>query len=274
MTTGTAATRRARRRSPDVRPCRRAAEPRAVIIALHGGASTAAYSTVPVIRTCPFLRSGAEHGYTMVALDRPGYAARHRIRTRWSDPNNVSRWRMGQWKRRSGRTLAGRGYYFSATPPARAGGADGRRRARRTRHRSRIGRHRRGIPPATAEILKTTTLPSDQGLRDILWHPADLYPDDVLSGMTNSTSGALYELGMTKSWPQQDFPALAARIGVPVQFTVAEHERVWKSDPRRSRRSARCSPRSAFVINDQQPPGITCHFHSGPPTITRSAVVR
>ena len=35
---------------------------------------------------------------------------------------------------------------------------------------------------------------------------------------------------MTRSWPRQDFPALAPHVRVPVQFSVAEHERVWRSD--------------------------------------------
>jgi hypothetical protein len=48
--------------------------------------------------------------------------------------------------------------------------------------------------------------------------------------MTNSSTGARYEVGMTRSWPRQDFPALAPHVRVPVQLSVAEHERVWRSD--------------------------------------------
>ena len=82
------------------------------------------------------------------------------------------------------------------------------------------------------EILKTaTSTQRPAGLRDLLWQPADLYPADVLSGMTNSATGAQYEAVMVKDWPRQDFPALAAEVDVPVQFSVAEHERVWRSDP-------------------------------------------
>jgi predicted alpha/beta hydrolase len=52
----------------------------------------------------------------------------------------------------------------------------------------------------------------------------------VLSGITNSSTGALYEATTVKDWARQDFPALAAQVRVPVQFSVAEHERVWRSD--------------------------------------------
>jgi hypothetical protein len=107
--------------------------------------------------------------------------------------------------------------------------------------------------PATAQILETATATQrPTGLREVLWQPAHLYPDDVLSGITNSTTGAMYEVEMTKSWPRQDFPTLAARVLVPVQFTVAEHERVWKSDPEALAEIAAMftgSPR--FVINEQ-----------------------
>jgi pimeloyl-ACP methyl ester carboxylesterase len=107
--------------------------------------------------------------------------------------------------------------------------------------------------PDTADILKTATATQrPKGLRDILWQPAELYPDDVLSGMTNSATGAVYEVDMTQRWPQQYFPELAARIGVPVQFTVAEHERVWRSDPETlTQIGAMFSSSPRFTINEQ-----------------------
>ena len=52
-----------------------AAEPRAVVVALHGGASTAAYFDCPGHPSLSLLRIGADNGYTMVALDRPGYGS-------------------------------------------------------------------------------------------------------------------------------------------------------------------------------------------------------
>jgi hypothetical protein len=83
-----------------------------------------------------------------------------------------------------------------------------------------------------ADIMKSVTATGrPAGLRELLWQPADLYPPDVLSGMTNSSTGAQYEVEMTTNWPRRDFPALAPRVAVPVQFSVAEHERVWQSDP-------------------------------------------
>ena len=70
---------------------------------------------------------------------------------------------------------------------------------------------------AMAEIMKSATATKrPTGLREMLWQPAELYPPDVLSGMTNSSTGALYEVETTTNWPRQDFPDLAPRVQVPV----------------------------------------------------------
>jgi pimeloyl-ACP methyl ester carboxylesterase len=52
-----------------------AQDPRAVVVALHGGASTAAYFDCPGHPRLSLLRIGVALGYTVVALDRPGYGA-------------------------------------------------------------------------------------------------------------------------------------------------------------------------------------------------------
>ena len=106
---------------------------------------------------------------------------------------------------------------------------------------------------AMADIMKSATATQrPTGLRDVLWQPADLYPADVLSGMTNSSTGALYEVETTKNWPRRDFPALAAKVAVPVQFSVAEHERVWRSDPEAlAEITAMFTVSPRFVINEQ-----------------------
>ena len=57
---------------------------------------------------------------------------------------------------------------------------------------------------------------------------------------------------MVKDWARQDFPALAGEVRVPVQFSVAEYERVWKCDPKALAEIAAvftAAPR--FVINEQ-----------------------
>ena len=52
-----------------------APDPRAVIVAIHGGGTTAIYFDCPGHPESSLLRTGAAHGFTVVALDRPGYGS-------------------------------------------------------------------------------------------------------------------------------------------------------------------------------------------------------
>lgn len=49
--------------------------PKAVVVAIHGGGTTAVYFDCPGHSSYSFLRTGAAAGFTMVALDRPGYGS-------------------------------------------------------------------------------------------------------------------------------------------------------------------------------------------------------
>jgi hypothetical protein len=94
---------------------------------------------------------------------------------------------------------------------------------------SGTGRH---YHPAAREILKTATREHrPSGLRELLWHPTELYPPEVLSGATVYPGAPPYEDQMVSNWARQDFPALAPGVRIPVQFSVAEHEKVWQADP-------------------------------------------
>src|SRR5690606_2910808 len=50
-------------------------DPRAVLVALHGGATSAAYFDCPGHPELSLLRTAARLGFTVLALDRPGYGA-------------------------------------------------------------------------------------------------------------------------------------------------------------------------------------------------------
>jgi pimeloyl-ACP methyl ester carboxylesterase len=231
-------------------------DPKAVVVAFHGGASTAAYFDCPGHPDLSLLRAGAAAGYTMVALDRPGYGASAPYPDAMVRPDQRVALTYGAIDKMLGANPRGAGLVL-------LGHSAGCELAVRLASDARaeranvIGLELAGTGveyhPETAEILKTATATQrPKGLRDILWQPAHLYPDDVLSGMTNSTSGALYEVDMTQRWPRQYFPELAARVGVPVQFTVAEHERVWRSDAETLKQIGALftsSPR--FTINEQ-----------------------
>ncbi len=107
--------------------------------------------------------------------------------------------------------------------------------------------------PAAREILKAATREHrPPGMRELLWHPTDLYPPEVLSGATIYQGAPPYETQMVSNWARQDFPAIAPAVRVPVQFSVAEHEKIWLSDgPALAEIASLFSNAPRFQINEQ-----------------------
>jgi pimeloyl-ACP methyl ester carboxylesterase len=211
-----------------------AAVPRAVIVAFHGGASTAAYFDCPGHPRLSLLRVGASLGFSVVALDRPGYGASAPYPDAMQHPEQRVALAYGAVDKilgshASGAALFLLGHSAGCELAVRMTGDETASKA------DVIGLELAGTglqyAEAANEILKTATATQrPAGLRELLWQPEHLYPPEVLTGITNSSTGAPYEAAMVKDWSRQDFPALAARVRVPVQFSIAEHERVWRSD--------------------------------------------
>lgn len=233
-----------------------AAEPRAVVVAFHGGASTAAYFDCPGHPRLSLLRAGAALGFTVVALDRPGYGASAPYPDAMQHPEQRVALAYGAVDKILGSNPRGGGLFLLA----HSAGCELAVRmtaGERAEQSGVLGLELAGTglqyTDAASEILKTATATQRPvGLRKLLWQPAHLYPPEVLTGITNSSTGALYEAAMVKDWSRQDFPALAAQVRVPVQFSFAEHERVWKSDPEALVQIAAmftAAPR--FVVNEQ-----------------------
>jgi pimeloyl-ACP methyl ester carboxylesterase len=235
-------------------------EPRAIVVAFHGGSSTAAYFDCPGHPPLSLLRLGADNGYTMVALDRPGYGSSAPYPDAMQRPEQRVALAYGAIDKILGAKPRGAGLFLVGHSAGcelvvRMAADDQAEQA------GVIGLELAGTgvqyAPEMADIMKSATATQrPSGLREMLWQPADLYPPDVLSGMTNSSTGALYEVGMTKSWPRQDFPTLAPRVRVPVQFSVAQHERVWRSDAEtQAQIGAMFTASPRFVINEQSDTG-------------------
>jgi pimeloyl-ACP methyl ester carboxylesterase len=233
-----------------------AADVRGVIVAFHGGASTAAYFDCPGHPRLSLLRTGAALGYTVIALDRPGYGASAPYPDAMQRPEQRVALAYGAVDKILGSSPRGAGLFLVAHS---AGCELAVRMAadETAEHGCIFGLELAGTglqyADAANEILKTATATTRPvGLRELLWQPAHLYPAEVLSGITNSSTGALYEATMVKAWARQDFPALAGEVQIPVQFSVAEHERVWKSGPEALAEIAAlftAAPR--FVIDEQ-----------------------
>lgn len=201
-------------------------EPRAVIVAIHGGATTSAYFDCPGRPDLSLLRTAAAHGYTAIALDRPGYGASALYQDTMAEPAARVALASGAVDKILAGGPRGAGIFVFAHSlgcelALRMTVADA----------GAIGVELAGTglrySPDAKEILSQATLTRrPAGLRELLWEPAELYPGEVLTGAL-SAPGVAYEGPVTANWSRRDFPELAAAVRVPVQYTAAEHERVW-----------------------------------------------
>ncbi len=206
------------------------ADPHAVIVALHGGASSSAYFDCPGHPELSLLRAAATRGFTAIALDRPGYGTSAAYAAEFSDPTRRVAASFGA----VAKILGGGGHGAGMFLVGHSAGCE--LALRMTIARTDVigvelaGTGMRYCDEATAIINEAMLTRRPAGLRDLLWQPTELYPDEVLTGAL-SAPGAAYESELTANWPRRDFPAVAAQVRVPVQFSAADHEGVWESSP-------------------------------------------
>jgi pimeloyl-ACP methyl ester carboxylesterase len=202
-----------------------AADPRAVVVALHGGATTSAYFDCPGHPEFSLLHAGVAAGFTVVALDRPGYGASAPYPEAMARPEQRLALVFGALERIVGsQDLFLLGHSMGCELAMRMAAADPR-----VVGISLAGTGRRYQSSARDILKDASNERRPRGLRELLWEPARLYPADVL-GSGLSAGGAAYEGDVVKTWPSQDFPALAGQIRVPAQFIAGDHESVWEAD--------------------------------------------
>jgi pimeloyl-ACP methyl ester carboxylesterase len=209
-----------------------ATEPKAVIVAIHGGGTTALYFDCPGHPSFSLLRAGAAAGFTVVALDRPGYGSS----APYPEAMTLGEQRVdlayGAVDRIAGDRPRGAGLFLMG----HSGGCElVLRMAADERGGDLLGIELAGTGrhwhPAARELLKTATRKSrPAGMRELLWSPERLYPPEILTGVTVSPSAPAYEDHAVSDWARQTFPALAPTVRVPVHFSIAEHEKVWQTD--------------------------------------------
>ncbi len=206
-------------------------EPRAVLVAIHGGASTSAYFDCPGNPSLSLLRLAASHGYTAIALDRPGYGASALYQDEMTQPDRRVELAYGAVDKIVGANSRGAGTFLLA----HSAGCELAVRMAVADRDDLLGLELAGTglryhPDAKAVLSQATSTHRPAGLRDLLWQPTTLYPPEVLTGGL-SAPGAAYEAESTSNWPRRDFAEAAARVGVPVEFSVADHEAVWDCSP-------------------------------------------
>ena len=204
--------------------------PRAVIVAIHGGATSSAYFDCPGHPELSLLQAAAAQGFTAIALDRPGYGSSAVYASEFGDPTRRVAAALGAVDKILADGDRGAGLFL-------VGHSAGCELALRMATASTdvvgielAGTGLRYSEPAKGIISEATLTSRPAGLRDLLWQPTELYPREVLTGAL-SAPGVAYEGEVTAHWARRDFPEIAARVRVPIRFSVADHERVWESSP-------------------------------------------
>lgn len=224
-----------------------AARPRAVIVALHGGATNSAYYDSRVHPRASLLRTGAALGFTVLALDRPGYgaSAKYARVAAMATPESRAELAFGAIDAflatcaaaGSGPVRAGGGVFLMAHS---MGCALATRMAASGRGPELLGLEIAGtgrVPHPDSAFMARLVGPDQPpgrlepppraALREALWTPAYLFPEGADRSLPFALS-PYFEGAEVKGWPSE-FPGVAARVRIPVHITLAEYERAWRS---------------------------------------------
>ncbi|MCX5044250.1 alpha/beta hydrolase [Aldersonia sp. NBC_00410] len=208
-----------------------AANPRAVIIALHGGAASAAYFDCPGHPDLSMMRTAAALGFTVLALDRPGYRASKPHDEQFDTAESRVDFVHAARDAHLGDRPRGAGTFFWAHS---VGCELALRCAIDDRDPSVLGIEIAGTgieySAEAAEVLGGPGRADSDRVRNLIWRPENLYPAALIGGGTIASASARYEYTMIRNWSKTDFPAVAAQLRVPMHYTAAEHEHVWRTD--------------------------------------------
>lgn len=233
--------------------------PRAVVLALHGGAVSPAYFDAPGQPRLSLLRTGAALGCTVIALARPGYgasaghaeeaaSAQRRVDLAYGAVDAL----LGSHRQPAD---LGAGLFVLAHS---VGSELAVRMAADERGDGLLGleisgtglRYHEGagiLDPANGNGM-----PRAGSIRGLIWGPEHLYPPGVVGHPDLRAAGPPYEGRIVPTWTS-DLPKLAARVRVPVRYVLAEHETVWRPGRAALEEVAALFTASPRVRVDEQP---------------------
>lgn len=211
--------------------CAEVPDPRAVVVAVHGGATTSRYFDLPARPWLSLLRIGATLGFTVLALDRPGYGSSAAYAEVFEAPAR----RVEACYSAIDALLESRPRGAGVFLVAHSAGCDlATRMAADERGADLLGLELAGTgvrkhPAASRIIEEMRYTRTAAGIRELLWQPEHLYPPEIYGGKSITFPSPGYEAAVVRDWPTE-FSDLAGRVRIPVRVTHAEYERVWRSD--------------------------------------------
>ena len=214
-----------------------ATPPRALVLALHGGGMTAGYFHGRAHPDLSLLRLGHRLGFTVLALDRPGYGRSGPFLPRGQLLSEQADTVYGALDDFAARHATGAGVFvvghsyglklglFLAAHPRGKEllGLDGSGSAYR---------YQPALDPGAAETELTAdgsvASYASRSPRELFWGSESLYPPGTFARGTRPIA-AVPEIESDESarWPDL-LPGVAAEVRVPFQFSVAEHEQWWQ----------------------------------------------
>ncbi|MDF3291394.1 alpha/beta hydrolase [Streptomyces silvisoli] len=223
--------------------------PRAVVVAVPGGGMKAGYFHGPAHPSLSLLSLGAQLGFTVLAVDRPGYglsAGRLPEGMALAEQSATLHAALSDFALRH---QTGAGFFLVAHS---YGGKLALTAAADKRGADLLGLDISGVSHRYA--VDVSQLPDGEGalngvrLGSLNWGPLRLYPPDTFRLAEPLVSPMpVREARELRNWPDV-FPSVAARLQVPVRFTYAEHERWWHHDEEtlESMRTLLAAPRILF----------------------------
>jgi len=225
-------------------------QPRAVVLALHGGASDPVYFDTPGFPELSLVRLAADLGYTVIAPHRLGYGSSRQAAYESAAPDlqvsnmqNLLKALLRDRADGAGVFLMGhsQGCVLAMRMAAAEGGSD----------LLGVGLSGTGMArSARAEVLtsaRTADPAMRREMRDILGQPAHLYPQ----GVAVTGKAPAYDVEDARTWTRE-FADIAPRITVPVHVGLGDHESFWEAGPSGLERMASRFTGSPRVVTEEQ----------------------